>query len=72
MTQEAAQSVAKNETLKAPALPQALPVHYQTAAYVVNKDETDNTSLAEESKLKVGARITSTRGPQPLWDIVSA
>ncbi len=36
----------------------------------MDKDEKENITIAEESKLKVGARITSTRGPQPLWDIV--
>lgn len=70
LAQETVQSVAKTETIAAPALPLSLPVKYQTAAYVVDKDDSDNISIAEESKLKVGARITSTRGPQPLWDII--
>lgn len=48
----------------------ALPVKYQTASYVVDKEAQEDLTTAEESKLKVGARITSTRGPQPLWDIV--
>lgn len=50
--------------------PATLPVRYQTASYLVDKEELDDITLAEESKLKVGARITSTRGPQPLWDIL--
>ncbi len=53
-----------------PAPPATLPVRYQTASYLVDKEELDDITLAEESKLKVGARISSTRGPQPLWDIL--
>jgi MSHA type pilus biogenesis protein MshL len=53
-----------------PAAPATLPVRYQSASYLVDKEELDDITLAEESKLKVGARITSTRGPQPLWDIL--
>lgn len=48
----------------------SLPVKYQTAAYVVDKAEGEDIAIANEGKLKVGARITSTKGPQPLWDIV--
>lgn len=48
----------------------ALPVKYQTANYLVDKSASEDISIAEEGKLKVGARITSTKGPQPLWDIV--
>lgn len=48
----------------------SLPVQYQTPSYLVEKKAGKNLALAEEGKLKVGARITSTRGPQPLWDIV--
>lgn len=50
------------------AQPVSLPVKYQTAAYMVDKSE--DVAIAEESKLKVEAKITSTRGPQPLWDIM--
>lgn len=54
-----------------PALqPNVLPVRYQTASYVVDKQAQDDIALNEETTLKVGARITSTRGPQPLWDII--
>jgi MSHA type pilus biogenesis protein MshL len=70
LAQETVQPVEKAATVSAPALPASLPVRYQTAAYVVDKDEADNILIEEESKLKVGARITSTRGPQPLWDII--
>jgi general secretion pathway protein D/MSHA biogenesis protein MshL len=71
LAQETVQAAEDAKTNSAPTLPASLPVMYQKAAYVVDKDdETENISIAEESKLKVGARITSTRGPQPLWDIV--
>lgn len=50
------------------AQPVSLPVKYQTAAYMVDKSE--DVAIAEEAKLKVEAKITSTRGPQPLWDIM--
>ncbi len=71
LAQQSAQAAAKAATVNAPKLPASLPVRYQTASYVVDKDQTEDISIAEESTLKVGARITSTRGPQPLWDIVS-
>ncbi len=70
LAQEKAELVDTATTIQAPALPVSLPVQYQAAPYVVDKEEGENLSIAEESKLKVGARITSTRGPQPLWDIV--
>lgn len=50
--------------------PATLPVKYQTASYVIEHQAKEDLTTAEESKLKVGARITSTRGPQPLWDIL--
>jgi general secretion pathway protein D/MSHA biogenesis protein MshL len=71
LARETVQAAEDAKTNSAPTLPASLPVMYQKAAYVVDKDdETENISIAEESKLKVGARITSTRGPQPLWDII--
>lgn len=48
----------------------SLPIQYQTPSYLVEKKAGENLAVAEEGKLKVGARITSTKGPQPLWDIV--
>lgn len=51
-------------------LPATLPVQYQTASYLVNQEKPENLATSEESQMKVGARITSTQGPQPLWDIV--
>ncbi len=68
--QQPRKSLQSVETNRSPALPASLPVMYQSASYIVDKNEMENISIAEESKLKVGARITSTRGPQPLWDII--
>jgi general secretion pathway protein D/MSHA biogenesis protein MshL len=48
----------------------SLPVKYQTATYLVDKQGGEDLAIKEEGKLKVEARITSTRGPQPLWDIM--
>lgn len=48
----------------------SLPIQYQTPSYLVDKKTGKDLTIAEEGKLKVGARITSTKGPQPLWDIV--
>ena len=53
-----------------PTQPATLPVRYQTASYLVDQQAQEDITIAEESKLKVGARITSTKGPQPLWDII--
>ncbi|MCP3891911.1 MAG: hypothetical protein GY702_24045, partial [Desulfobulbaceae bacterium] len=58
------------QTPQAPPLPATLPIKYQTASYVVDRQATEEIQMAEESIVKVGARITSTKGPQPLWDIL--
>ena len=50
--------------------PVSLPVRYQTPSYVIDKKPEKDTSITEEARLKVEARITSTKGPQPLWDIM--
>lgn len=70
LAQQEAQSVTQAATVTAPVMPASLPVRYQSASYVVDRDEKEDITIAEESKMKVGARITSTRGPQPLWDII--
>ncbi len=70
LVQEATQPATQAATVAAPAMPASLPVRYQSASYVVDKDTKEDITIAEESKMKVGARITSTRGPQPLWDII--
>lgn len=56
----------------AAAQPAQLPVRYRKPGYVIASDEADNALSQEEEKyaLKVGANITSTKGPQPLWDII--
>ncbi len=53
-----------------PQKPLALPIKYQTPSYVIDQKATELDEVEEETSLKVGARITSTRGPQPLWDIL--
>ena len=51
--------------------PATLPVMYQNPAYMVNSEDEDELFAGdEEAVLKVGATIRSTRGPQPLWDIL--
>ncbi len=51
--------------------PATLPVMYQNPAYMVDSEVEDELfSGDEDSILKVGATIKSTRGPQPLWDIL--
>ncbi|HID02501.1 MAG TPA: hypothetical protein EYP18_04740, partial [Desulfobacterales bacterium] len=48
-----------------------LPVQYQTPSYMVdtgNRDSIDEVTT--DISIKVGASIRSTRGPQPLWDIL--
>ncbi len=47
-----------------------LPVRYQTPAYMVDLEHNEEIDEEASSTLKVGASIRSTRGPQPLWDIL--
>ena len=49
-----------------------LPVRYQQPTYLIENEFNDETaqSLEKEATIKVGANITSTKGPQPLWDIM--
>jgi len=52
--------------------PAQLPVRFQNPSYYI-QDEKASEVLQEDSEdyeLKVGANITSTKGPQPLWDIL--
>lgn len=52
--------------------PVQLPVRYQIPSYYA-QDEQASDMLEEDSdeyEIKVGANITSTKGPQPLWDIL--
>ncbi len=51
--------------------PLSLPVKYQTPSYMVDfANQQPLVAEAEETSIKVGATIRSTRGPQPLWDIL--
>lgn len=49
-----------------------LPVRYQQPTYLVENEmnSSPDQSLEKEAVIKVGANITSTRGQQPLWDIM--
>ncbi len=47
-----------------------LPVKYQAPTYLVDKKAEKDNTLAEDAKLKVGARIVSTLDAQPLRDIL--
>ena len=52
--------------------PTQLPVRYQRPTYIAPSENADSSlgEHDEEYTLKVGANISSTRGPQPLWDIL--
>lgn len=51
--------------------PGNLPVMYQTPAYIVGTQDDAGLDIGkDDSAIKVGATIKSTRGPQPLWDIL--
>ncbi len=63
------QTAASKNPIEKP--PESLPTMYQTPAYMVDSEDEDEAILSEEeTSLKVGATIKSTRGPQPLWDIL--
>jgi general secretion pathway protein D/MSHA biogenesis protein MshL len=52
--------------------PVQLPVRFQVPSYFA-QDELASDMLEEDTEdyeIKVGANITSTKGPQPLWDIL--
>lgn len=51
-------------------LPLTLPVRYQVSEYRIDSESIDTFSNDETPSLRVGASIRSTRGPQPLWDIL--
>jgi len=51
--------------------PVQLPVRYQNPEFVTSDDLVDEEfEAAGDYEIKVGANIRSTRGPQPLWDIL--
>ncbi|WP_136798571.1 pilus (MSHA type) biogenesis protein MshL [Desulfosediminicola ganghwensis] len=55
---------------QAPEGPLTLPVRYQTPSYMLDMEGKDTLEEEEITSIKVGASIRSTRGPQPLWDIL--
>jgi len=63
---------AAQKTATPPPAPLQLPVRYQQPTYLIENEFNDETgqSLEKEATIKVGANITSTKGPQPLWDIM--
>lgn len=69
-TEMAAEDTAVAQDTVQPAAGNALPVKYQTPSYMVDFESQDELEEEEVSALKVGASIRSTRGPQPLWDIL--
>lgn len=61
---------AETELNSKTAKPNTLPVQYQTPSYLVGQESKEELSKNEDVGMKVGATIKSTRGPQPLWDIM--
>ncbi len=57
---------------KAATPPAQLPVRYQRPTYIAAVDSADNELKQQDTEysVKVGANISSTKGPQPLWDIM--
>lgn len=63
------------ETINKPDIPtpsMSLPIRFQRPGYTIGNAllDTELVESAEEYQIKVGANIKSTRGPQPLWDIM--
>ena len=52
--------------------PSQLPVRFQNPSYFIQEEQAsdDLGEASGEYQIKVGANITSTKGPQPLWDIL--
>lgn len=69
-SKDALDSAGNDKTALETAKSASLPVKYQTATYLVDKQGSEELANSDGGKLKVEARITSTRGPQPLWDIM--
>lgn len=54
-----------------PPTPAQLPVRYQNPGFITTDTPVDDElDSDQEYQIKVGANIRSTRGPQPLWDIL--
>ena len=66
----AAAADAGSKTAAQVAAPASLPVQYQTPSYQVGEESKEDLTKSEDVGMKVGATIKSTRGPQPLWDIM--
>ena len=66
-----AEKIAMQQTA-GPQGPAQLPVRYQNPGYIAPAEKADKELKQQEEQysIKVGANITSTRGPQPLWDIM--
>ncbi len=62
--------VAEEAVAAKPDLPNTLPVQYQSPSYQVGEESKEELSQSKDVGMKVGATIKSTRGPQPLWDIM--
>ncbi len=67
-----AAETAVKEAAKAAENPKQLPVRYQQPAYIAATETADNALQQQDENysVKVGANISSTKGPQPLWDIM--
>ncbi len=67
-----AAETAVKEAAKAAENPKQLPVRYQQPAYIAATETADNALQQQDEHyaVKVGANISSTKGPQPLWDIM--
>ncbi len=67
-----AAETAVKEAAKAAENPRQLPVRYQQPTYIAATDTADNALQQQDEQyaVKVGANISSTKGPQPLWDIM--
>lgn len=64
--------IAKAAADPVPNKPVQLPVRYQNPGFITANDSKVDDDLASDVDfvIKVGANIRSTRGPQPLWDIM--
>ena len=63
---------AKQQPVPQPTETAQLPVRYQSASYFTQDEKASDMigEDAEDYEIKVGANISSTKGPQPLWDIL--
>ena len=66
-------SAAASTLSKKNEIPPQMPTRYQNPGYMASKESNLGDSLdseAEAYKIKVGATVKSTTGPQPLWDVL--